>query len=255
MIFCNLGSGSKGNSSLIKSSTTAILIDQGFSIKQLVYRMNLRGIDPREVEAIVLTHEHTDHVSGVAPFARRYRVPVYMTRRTFETINQKKFYNVEVITFQSGDTIKIGDILVKTFHIPHDAADPIGLVVSSNGKSIGVLTDIGSPIESLLYHIRDVNLLLLESNHDVFMLLNGPYPLNVIRRIKSRVGHLSNDQAVSFFSRIRDSGNLEYLVLGHLSETNNDPSLVKELFEGANHNDKIKIEIASQDLPTALIEL
>lgn len=255
MIFCNLGSGSRGNSSFVKSFTTAVLVDQGFSIRQLVYRMSLRGIDPREVKAIILTHEHTDHVSGVAPFARRYRLPVYMTGKTFEAINQKKFYKVEVVTFQSGDTIRIGDILVRTFHIPHDAADPVGLVMSSNGKSIGVLTDIGSPIESLLYHIRDVNLLLLESNHDVFMLLNGPYPLNVIRRIKSRMGHLSNDQAVSFFSRIRDSRSLEYLVLGHLSETNNDPSLVRKLFEEANRNNKIKIEIASQDLPTALIEL
>jgi len=254
MIFCNLGSGSKGNSTFIKYNNTAVLIDQGFSIKEIVRRLNQRDLNPLDIKAIILTHEHSDHISGVAPFARRYKIPVYMTELTYRVIKQNQFNNVHIKTFTSGESFKIFDLGIKTFKIPHDAADPIGLVISSGGKSIGILTDIGSPIESLFQHIDNVNLLLLESNHDLFMLLNSPYPLNVIQRIKSRLGHLSNDQALYFFRKVSQNTNIKYIVIGHISETNNDPMIINEMFSKEN-NKRIKIEIALQNYPSNVIKI
>ncbi len=257
MIFCNLGSGSKGNCTYIQNNGKALLIDQGFSLKNLTSRMDEVNLSPANVSAIILTHEHSDHIKGAGIFARRHKIPIYMTKKTFQAIDPKKLTKVKVEFFTSGDTLSLQNIKIKTFHLPHDAADPIGIVASSGGRRLGIVTDLGAVTQSVLHYISDLDLLFLEANHDMFMLLNGPYPLQVIQRIKSRVGHLSNEQSLDLFNRISHNGRLKYLVLGHLSEINNDAQIVRELFENTKTENTIsyKIEIASQNSPGAVINI
>jgi len=257
MIFCNLGSGSKGNCTYIRHRQKALLIDQGFSLKNLLERMETSRIDGQSVGAIILTHEHSDHLKGVGIFARRFGVPVYITTKTIPFINPEYLNKVSVKTFISGDVLPIEDLSVKTFHIPHDAADPIGIVVSADQFKVAVVTDLGTVSESVLVHIADPDLLFLESNHDMTMLINGPYPLNLKQRIKSRVGHLSNEQSLNLLQRLSHNGRLKHLILGHLSEINNHPAIVREFFEKntAVPARGFQIDIADQYRPTAVIEL
>jgi len=257
MIFCNLGSGSKGNCSYIRNRQRALLIDQGFSLKNLLERLEASALDAHSVGAIILTHEHSDHLKGVGIFARRYAVPVYLTEQTLNVINPERLRKVTVCPFQAGDELAIEDLKVKTFHIPHDAIDPIGVLISAGQYKIAIVTDMGSVSESVLVQITEPDLLFLEANHDLAMLINGPYPLYLKQRIKSRVGHLSNEQSLSFLQRLSTNGHLKYLILGHLSEINNHPSIVRELFEKntVTIQHSFQIDIANQYRPTPVLEL
>lgn len=257
MIFCNLGSGSKGNSTYVQGSGPALLIDQGFSVKNLLLRMESVGLSADEVGAMLLTHEHSDHLRGIGIFARRFHVPVFMTATTYEAISPALLKNVNVQHFTAGDELILHDLKVKTFHIPHDAADPVAVIVSSNDKRIGIITDVGAEIQLLHQHLKNLDLLFLESNHDMEMLDNGPYPLYLIKRIKSRVGHLSNEQAKALFEQLSPNGRLRHLILGHLSEKNNDPKIVKKLFRKTLQKitPKVQLNIAFQNKAGPLIKL
>jgi len=257
MIFCNLGSGSKGNSTYVRDDGQALLIDQGFSVKNLLGRMERVNLDPHRVAAILLTHEHSDHLSGVGIFARRFHVPVYITSKTLMKIPEKILKNVTVVEFTSGDELKISGMKVKTFHIPHDAADPIGVVISGKKHRIGIITDIGKEVQYLREYLNNLDLLFLESNHDVIMLDNGPYPLWLVKRIKSRVGHLSNKQAALVFKKLALDGRLKHLILAHLSEQNNTAELVLEQFAplAAKSSTGLKLHVATQHEPGQKIEL
>lgn len=257
MIFCNLGSGSKGNSTYIQDKGPALLIDQGFSLKNLMVRMEKVELEPQQVEAILLTHEHSDHLSGVGIFARRFGVPVYTTSITRKRIPEKISKNIRIVEFTSGDELNIAGMKVKTFHIPHDAADPIGIVVSGTKHRIGIVTDIGNEVKYLREYLNNLDLLFLESNHDPFMLDNGPYPLWLRSRIKSRVGHLSNEQALGVYKQLSLDGRLKYLILAHLSEQNNTPELVlkKFLLSSGKSKSLPQIHVATQHAPGKLIEL
>jgi len=257
MIFCNLGSGSKGNSTYVQGSCPALLIDQGFSVKNLLLRMETVGLDANKVGAVLLTHEHSDHLRGIGIFARRFHVPVFITATTYKAISPALLKNVEVRHFTAGDELLFHDLKVKTFHIPHDAADPVAVIVSGNDKRIGIITDVGAEIQLLHQHLKDLDLLFLESNHDMEMLDNGPYPLHLIKRIKSRVGHLSNEQAKALFEQLSLNGKLRHLILGHLSEKNNDPKIVKKLFQKTAQKiaSKVQLSIALQNKAGPLIEL
>jgi phosphoribosyl 1,2-cyclic phosphodiesterase len=257
MIFCNLGSGSKGNSTYIQSEKGAILVDQGFSGREIVSRLTQAGLSPKNVAGIILTHEHSDHLRGVGTFARKYDVPVYLTERTFHSISPNFLKKVKVHFFNTGNLFFVEDIAIKAFYLPHDAADPVGIVASDNFIKIGIVTDLGYVAQSVLQHISDTDLLLLEANHDISMLVNGPYPLNLIQRIKGRMGHLSNDQSIDFLKRIPNNSKLKHLVLGHLSEINNTPEIVRKLFEEdrANNSKSYKINLTSQYHPGDIISL
>ena len=254
MIFCNLGSGSKGNCTyLSRNFGRAILIDQGFSLKNLTERMQSANLSPKEVTAIVVSHEHSDHIKGIGVFARHFQIPVFCTELTHRAIPADIIRKVQIVTFTAGDILEIDDIRLKTFTTPHDAADPIGFVAESGNIRIAVLTDLGTVNQSVLHHLSDLDLLFLESNHDMWMLMNGPYPLYLKHRIKGRVGHLSNEQSLDLFNRIKMNGRFRHLILGHLSEINNDPAKVMELFEGGIvpklRDRNILIEIANQHQP------
>lgn len=204
---------------------TRILVDAGLSRRETFRRMASIGEDPEKLDAIVITHEHGDHVGGLVPLLRKLRIPVFLTRLTAPLIDWCGFAP-SVEAFQAGTSFRIGDIDVSSFTVPHDAVDPVGYSIRAEGVKIDVVTDLGYMPESLCYHLRGSNFLLLESNHDLDMLKVGPYPWSVKQRVMGRRGHLSNDVVCGF---IRDSldTSIATLMLGHLSEHNNHPEIVR----------------------------
>jgi phosphoribosyl 1,2-cyclic phosphodiesterase len=323
-----LASGSKGNSTIVSSSTTRILVDAGLSCREILRRMKAAGEDPASLDAILVTHEHQDHVQGLAVTARRLGIPVYLTEPTHrawvrwltprrrityaEWLEQRRRQSAElraqsaadgpasepaspvgpgatssfeaepdpeekaaaeeslaqpekdpaalpaVEYFQSGSPFRIGDIAVIPFTIPHDAIDPVGFVFEVEGARLGIATDLGYIPSNLHAHLRRCDVLMLESNHDLEMLRDGPYPWAVKQRVMSRVGHLSNDAAADFLAQ-RYDGHATYVVLAHLSESNNLPELARIAAERALR-DKMnllanKLVLAEQNRPLEPIVL
>ncbi len=200
------------------------------SRKEIFARLTETGEDPEQLTGIIVTHEHSDHVSGLLSiaryFARKNRpLPLYLSHLTAPTLDWADFVPV-VEHFQPGSRFTIGDIDVDSFTIPHDAVDPVGFRLQAEGIRIGIATDLGYMPDSIKYHLRGVDLLLLESNHDLDMLKVGPYPWSVKQRVMSRKGHLSNDVACDFIKRDLDTS-VSTLILGHLSENNNHPEIVR----------------------------
>jgi phosphoribosyl 1,2-cyclic phosphodiesterase len=243
-----LASGSRGNTAVLSSSGTSILIDAGISCRETLRRMRGAGEDPAQLSALVITHEHSDHVSGLGVLARKLKIPVYITGHTHQewqrwvrgpATKQTALYEDDDKAhldrcehFRAGERFTIGDIEVLPFTIPHDAADPVGFVFCTEGIKIGMATDLGYMPASVKMHLRGCDALVLESNHDLEMLRGGPYPWSVKQRVMSRVGHLSNDSLAEFFSTDYDGG-AAFLVLAHLSEANNHPELARQAAERA----------------------
>jgi phosphoribosyl 1,2-cyclic phosphodiesterase len=188
-------------------------------------RLGRIGENPEKLDAIFISHEHTDHIIGLAPLARKLRKPIFLTRLTAPAIDWDG-YQPAIETFQAGTRVVIGDLEVDSFTIPHDAADPVGFCIRAHGVKIGIVTDLGYMPESIHFHLRGVDFLMLESNHDLDMLKVGPYPWSVKQRVMGRRGHLSNDVVSSFIQDGLDSS-AATLVLGHLSEHNNHPEIVR----------------------------
>jgi len=223
-----LASSSAGNATFVRSRNTRILIDAGLSRKATLERLRSIGEDPGALDAILLTHEHSDHISGLGVLLRNFRdrkVPVYATPLTAAAIEWDDC-EPDLREFQAGSRFTIGDITVQSFTIPHDAADPVGFRFEIGTCKLGLVTDLGYIPESVKYHLRDVDFLLLEANHDIEMLKVGPYPWQVKQRVMSRKGHLSNDRVAEFIARDL-AATIRTLVLGHLSEHNNHPEIVR----------------------------
>jgi phosphoribosyl 1,2-cyclic phosphodiesterase len=222
-----LSSSSSGNSAFIRTGRTRILVDAGISKRDLQAR--LAAIDEQcdNMDAILVTHEHSDHVSGLVSLARQLNAPIYITRLTAPAIPWGD-YTPKLDCFQAGTTFTIGDIEIDSFTIPHDAIDPVGFCFRTQGIKIGIVTDLGYLPDSIKFHLRGTDLLVLESNHDLEMLKVGPYPWSVKQRVMGRKGHLSND-VVSDFIRIDLDSTISTLVLGHLSEHNNHPEIVRTI--------------------------
>jgi phosphoribosyl 1,2-cyclic phosphodiesterase len=330
-----LASGSKGNSTVISSSRTRVLVDAGLSCRELLRRMAAANEDPATLDAILITHEHLDHVAGLAVLARRLRVPVFFTEPTHrawvrmltprttmsyakwmekmaaekaaraeaadlaglaaaegdddagpETLEAEAQLPIEpemgadgsleaaggkatavkadpaflpaVEYFEAGKNFAIGDIGITPFTVPHDAADPCGFVFQAEGIRMALATDLGYMPPNVKEALRGIDVLLLESNHDLEMLRDGPYPWSVKQRVLSRVGHLSNDATAEFLARDYDGG-AAYIVLGHLSESNNAPELARIAAERAV-GDRMtllgnRILLAEQAAPLAPITL
>ena len=309
-----LASGSKGNSTVVASGSTRILVDAGLSCREILRRMDLAGEDPAELDAILITHEHVDHIAGLAVLARKLRVPVFFTEQThrawvrmltprktmsyakwLDKMQQEKEARAASVAaqvesdiaveeeqplqdaslsaeeaqpaakadpaflpaveyFRAGQNFCIGDIDVNPFTIPHDAADPCGFVFHARQESIrmAIATDLGYIPPNVKLALRNVDVLLLESNHDLEMLKDGPYPWSVKQRVLSRVGHLSNHAAAEFLLRDYD-GSAHTIVLGHLSESNNLPELARLAAEQAISNRMTllgnRVVLATQDVP------
>ena len=234
-----IASGSRGNCALVASSTTRILVDAGLSCRETFKR--LKGIDERteEISAILITHEHSDHVAGLQRLATKLKVPVFLTEGTHHAFNRAMRDEEGQLPelpksdhFFAGRSFRVGDIEVSPFTIPHDAADPVGFTFRVEGLKIGFATDLGYMPVSVRNHLRGCHVLVMESNHDLEMLRSGPYPWSVKQRVMSRVGHLSNDSLAEFFSNDYD-GVAEYVVLAHLSEQNNHPEVARASAEQA----------------------
>jgi phosphoribosyl 1,2-cyclic phosphodiesterase len=230
---CILASSSSGNCALVATDKTRVLVDAGLGKRETFQRLASIGEDPASIDAILITHEHSDHVSGLVTLARTLDIPVYLSNLTAPTIAWGEF-QPKIELFQSGSTFTVGDIDVASFTIPHDAIDPVGFCLRSQGIKIGIATDLGYVTDSIRFHLRGTNLLLLESNHDLDMLKVGPYPWSVKQRVMGRKGHLSNDVAGQFIKRDLDT-TISTLVLGHLSENNNHPEIVRLVGSQALH--------------------
>jgi len=305
-----LASGSKGNSMVVSSSRTRILVDAGLSCRELLKRMCVAGEDPSTLDAILVTHEHQDHVQGVAVTARKLSIPVYFTESTHrawmrwmkpqkrmtyadwlaerqrlaavQSSGPEDFCDDEaaepmagedaeeiageakqdpcrlpgVEYFSAGVNFCVGDIAVTPFTIPHDAADPVGFVFAAEGIRIGLATDLGYVPANVQQQLRNCDVLMIESNHDLEMLRDGPYPWSVKQRVMSRVGHLSNEATAAFLEKSYDGG-AAYVVLAHLSESNNLPELAKVCAELALRERMSllanKLMLAQQDQPLGSI--
>jgi len=238
-----LASGSKGNSTVLSSSDTSILVDAGLSCRETLKRMTAAGEDPLKLNGIVITHEHQDHVNGLAVLARKLRIPVFMTGATHQAwrrwsrkhqyADAPEMAKVEQLElFESGREFHIGNIGVTPFTIPHDAVDPVGFVFNVEGVKIGFATDLGYMPPNVRFALKGCDGLLIESNHDLEMLRVGPYPWSVKQRVLSRVGHLSNEELGKFFATEYDGG-AAFIVLAHLSENNNHPDIARTCAEQA----------------------
>jgi phosphoribosyl 1,2-cyclic phosphodiesterase len=234
-----LASGSRGNCAIVSSSTTRILLDAGISCRETFKRIKALGEDPHALSAILITHEHSDHVYGLQVLARRTNVPVFMTGATHQTWARAlrdesgELPRLEKLeTFAAGKSFLIGDIAITPFTIPHDAADPVGFTFRAEGIKVGFATDLGYIPASVCDHLRGCDVLVLESNHDLEMLRGGPYPWSVKQRVMSRVGHLSNEALADFFTKDYD-GEAAYVVLAHISEHNNHPEIARGAAERA----------------------
>jgi phosphoribosyl 1,2-cyclic phosphodiesterase len=260
-----LASGSRGNSAVVQSSATRILVDAGISCRETFKRLKVIGEDPRTLSAILITHEHSDHVSGLLTLARKLNIPVFMTAATHQawakSIRDASGERPELARlelFGAGRSFQIGDISVTPFTIPHDAADPVGFTLRVDGVKIGFATDLGYMPASVCDHLRRCDVLLLESNHDLEMLRVGPYPWAVKQRVMSRVGHLSNTALAQFFATSYD-GDASYIVLAHLSEQNNHPEVARREAETALSGRRTLLQnrvlLAAQSEPTQPIRL
>lgn len=226
MKICSLASGSKGNCLFIETGGVRLLIDAGLSLKEITTRLTDSALDPESIHAVLVTHEHVDHIRSAGSFARRYKVPVltsYATRQAAERYLQK----TQLVEFETGYSFTFRDIMIDPFPISHDCCDPVGFVLESQEGKTGSATDLGIVTRLVREKLKGCRALNLESNHDPEMLLNGPYPWNLKQRIKSRQGHLSNQESLELLHDLAHNG-LEALVMAHLSEVNNHPDKVIE---------------------------
>jgi phosphoribosyl 1,2-cyclic phosphodiesterase len=257
MLFSVLASGSRGNACYIETRNSRILIDAGLSCRELMKRLEALGKKDVHLDALVITHEHMDHVKGAGPIARRFGVPIYINESTMNKVRGGLGEVSRYIPFETGHAVKINDITVETFTKCHDATDPVGLVISSKGSRLGLITDVGRSTRLLEDRLKGCRALIIEFNHDEHMLDNGPYPLSLKRRIKGHEGHLSNNDAGQLLKIISHRG-LRYVVLAHISEKNNLPDIAlrhaRAILKECSLDD-VEILVSRQDEPVPSREI
>ena len=222
--FASLGSGSRGNSTLVEWEAGTLLVDCGFSVKETNQRLERLGKRAEDIAAIVVTHEHSDHIKGVAAMARRYDLPVYMTPGTWHSRNLGELPDLRLI--EAYQPFELEGIQVTPVAVPHDAREPAQFIFEYAGLRLGVLTDLGSITAHVEAHYQDLDAMVLEANHDPFMLASGPYPPSLKQRVGGLWGHLSNQQAAGFLQRL-DRARLQHLVVAHISQQNNSLELAQ----------------------------
>ena len=229
MRFCSLGSGSGGNATVVEArsgaTTSRLLIDSGFSLRELDFRLGRAGLQGSDVDAVFVTHEHGDHIGCAVPFARRHRLPLWMSRGTWRAIGEPE--SDGLLRFaRDAEAIVVGDLQVMPYTVAHDAQEPLQLRCSNGARRLGILTDVGSITPHLVANLQGCDALLLECNHDAGLLAASRYPAFLKQRIGGRFGHLSNDTAAQILDACRHAG-LRHLVAAHLSERNNRPELAR----------------------------
>jgi len=241
-----LGSGSAGNSALIATDHCKILVDGGLSARQLVLRLEQCGVTPEQLDGVLLTHEHGDHVCGLEVLFRKLKIPIYANSQTAEAVrsgyslDQHRHWRI----FRTGSEFKICDIVVQTFPVPHDAVDPVGFAFYAGSSGLGFITDLGYATKMIVERLRNVHTLVIETNHDEKLLQNDTHrPWPVKQRIQSRHGHLSNNAAATVIEELLP-GKIDRVVLGHLSRDCNTPHLALQTIRDAlSKSGKIDIEV------------
>ena len=225
-LLASLGSGSKGNATLVRLGGELILVDCGFSTREVVRRMAPLGVAPGDLSAILVTHEHTDHVRGVQSLAHRYQIPVYASHGTLKAMQ----FALSATPINAHGRFAVGAVQVRPVAVPHDAREPTQFVFEADGHRVGVLSDLGHVTPHVVSSYRDCDLLMMESNHDADMLQAGGYPPSLKRRVGGNLGHLSNTQAADLLAQVGHAGS--QVVIGHVSEQNNAPELLERTFAG-----------------------
>jgi phosphoribosyl 1,2-cyclic phosphodiesterase len=244
MRFASLGSGSRGNATLVEYQTTLVMIDCGFSCRETEHRMARLESHPSELAGLLVTHEHGDHVRGVAPLARKYGFPVWLTRGTRHMLRDADMPHLR--SFDAATRIDIGELQIQPFTVPHDAREPCQFAVQAGDRRLGLLTDTGRMTPHIIESLTACDALLLECNHDADMLAGGPYSRSLKQRVAGPLGHLSNDQAADLLTRL-DISRLQHLVAAHLSGKNNQPALARTALATAIDCEPDWIGIADQE--------
>ena len=254
MRFSVLASGSRGNACYVETEETGLLIDAGLSCVACMKRLRALGVDPARVEGIVITHEHIDHIRGAGVLARRLDIPVYLNGATLRKAVTGLGHITKPVIVRTGQSLTVKDLLLETFTKCHDAADPMGIVIASRGVRLGLITDLGRSTPVVEARLKGCQALVIEFNHAERMLEEGPYSLELKRRIRGPDGHLSNMQARTLLKTLWHD-DLAVVVAAHLSETNNLPEKALKMSRSGLGNGKASVVVGSQDTPTPLIQL
>lgn len=253
-ICLSLGSGSSGNSYFVHAGKTGILVDAGFSYREIERRLRLLDLSPDLINALFVTHEHNDHASGVGAVARRLKLPVYMSEGTATSLN-RSLHKLDINIIEAGRQVGIGDLAVKAFSLSHDAIEPLGFSIYSRDGQVTILTDTGQILAGVIDEVWSSSILFLEANHDIGRLITGRYPKFLQRRIASDQGHLSNIQAAELLAKVSASG-LQAAMLAHLSAENNSPAIAYQtITQYLGDERRIKLGIAYRDVPSLQLVL
>ena len=259
--FCSLYSGSSGNSLFVETENTKLLVDAGVSSKKIEEALHFINVEPSSIDAILVTHEHTDHVQGLGTFSKKFNIPVFANQETIDNMpNQtEKISEKNLKKFKISDKFSIGDININSFSIPHDAANPCGFNIFKDNKKISIATDIGHIDKKIIHNLEESSFILLEANYDEQVLKYSSYPYNLKTRIAGPIGHLSNSIAGKTISYLLKFG-LKNAMLGHLSKENNFPELayktvVEELINETYSENSLTLNVADRNKPSKLIEI
>ena len=251
---CMLASGSKGNAIFVSDGSTSILIDAGLSGIEIERRLRSKGLCPDDLDAILVSHEHADHIQSVGVLSRRFDLPVFISEGTRKAASSHIGNIQDIVNFESGTSFLINTLTIHPFSISHDAEDPVGFTINRDKTKIGIATDLGIATSMVKEHLKDCSLLILEANHDTDMLINGPYPWELKQRIKNRTGHLSNEESKNLLKDVQHD-RLKHVILAHISETNNTPEKALNAVGPALINRNSRISAATQNESGELIHL
>jgi len=251
---CMLASGSKGNAIFVSDGLTSILIDAGISGIEIERRLKSKGLCPDYLDAILVSHEHADHIHSVGVLSRRFDLPVFISEQTGKAASSQIGNVRNIVNFESGISFFINTLTIHPFSISHDAEDPVGFTINRDNTKIGIATDLGIATSMVKDHLQDCSLLILEANHDTDMLINGPYPWELKQRIKNRTGHLSNEESRNLLKDVQHD-RLKHVILAHISETNNTPEKALNAVRPALTNHNSLISAATQHESGELIHL
>ena len=244
--FASLGSGSEGNALVVQRGQTCVLMDCGFNLTESVARLARLGLEPEALSGIVVTHEHGDHIAGVARLARKYAIPIWLTHGTFRAQHKTLGTLPNVTEVNPHISFAIGELMIQPYLVPHDAAEPVQYVFGEGSKRLGVLTDTGSSTPHIEQVLSGCAALVLECNHDTELLNKGDYPYSLKQRVGGRFGHLNNDAAAALLARL-DNSRLQHIVAAHLSRKNNSPELATQALSQAINCKKEWIGVATQE--------